>query len=213
MPFGQENDMPYGYRISWKSDERFSNATWFVIGCIILGAVGVGKLADFYLESDMRALELAKQANQNVETFWLALMREQWPRAQGYLSDKAVLALEQYAAQNNEVGAVGGLYLLRERVPEKWRSVDKIECGLKHRKDRKKAKSIFQIARARIGGTCKKKESWPDMSTGQLPFYVDLVEDRKNGGWKIATFVLQTIQGNIVVDEDKGVTMPPISKN
>ncbi len=176
--------MPYGYRISWKHDERFSNATWFVFGCIVLAAVGVGKLVDSRFEADRRAQELAKQANQNVETFWLALMREQWPRAQGYLSEKAVLALEQYASQNNEVGAVGGLYLLRERVPEKWRSVDKIECGLRHRKDRKKTKSIFQIAQARIGGTCKKKESWPDMSTGQLPFYVDLVEDKKTAAGK-----------------------------
>ena len=111
--------MPYGYRISWKHDERFSNATWFVVGCIVLAAVGVGKLVDSRFDADRRAQDLAKQANQNVETFWLALMREQWPRAQGYLSEKAVLALEQYASQNNEVGAVGGLYLLRERVPEK----------------------------------------------------------------------------------------------
>lgn len=197
------------YRSFGGGRDRLAFCLFFIFGMIVMVGIHLSD-ARKKRKQEIRKIELSAQGR--AEMFWKALLKNQWPRAQSLLSEKNVLKVFEYARQNGEEGVVGGLYLLHEGLPPPLLAKEMIKCEFKYRDDKKISLPLFDEAPAAIGGTCNifLKQNFFGMSAPRketaFPIRVEMV--REENEWKVASFSMNTIRGQIVLDQEQGMKLP-----
>lgn len=200
-----------GYRTV---DRRGRHAAFgLAIAAATVAVIGM-YLSDKWDERQEEIRRNESSAGVQAEMFWKTLIQGQWRRAQSFLSQRIASQLADYARNNGQEGVGGGLLLLRQRLPPALLAKGEIKCHLKTRKGREFAAPIFDKVPDVIGGTCgvyaAPSIDFFSMAMPKIerpfPVHFDLI--REAGGWKVVSFSLRTVQGDIVLDGIKGMALP-----